>query len=82
MKIKWMEKHTLEISEERLKEMAKDMDEYAKPYGWNLVEHWLDDEMHSEEDPYHKSEIIGFDDVVNKVTKVVEGYKNENQSSN
>lgn len=77
MNVKWIEKHTLEISEERLKEMARDMDEYAKPYGWNIVEHVLDNEMHNEEGPYHKSEIIGFDDIVDKVTEVVRRYRDE-----
>lgn len=76
MKIEWTEKHSIEVSEEQLKQMAKDMDEYAKPYGWNLVEHCLDEWM-SEADDFktHTHEVVDFDKIVDKWTKIVKGYK-------
>lgn len=78
MKIEWTEKCSLEIDESALRQMAKDMDRYAIPYGWNLVEHCLD-EWIAEPDTRER---IGFDEIVEQITAIVERYKNENQSSN
>ena len=77
MKIEWIEKCSMEIDEKALKQMAKDMDNYAKPYGWNIVEHCLDEWM-AEPDT---KERIGFDEIVDNLTEIVKGYKDGTSES-
>lgn len=72
MKIEWIEKHSIEISEARLREIAKDMDDYAIPFGWNLMEHCLDEWMH---DSSTLETIVDFDKIVMKMTEIVKEYK-------
>ena len=77
MKIEWTEKCSLEINESVLRQMAKDKDRYAIPYGWNLVEHCLDEWM-TEPDTRER---IGFEEIVERITAIVEEYKNDTAES-
>lgn len=77
MKIEWVEKHSFELDDYTLKYLAEHMEEYAKPYGWNLVEHSLEEWLGSDNiDRCNVSQYIeNWDELVAKVTAEVEKYK-------
>lgn len=76
MKIEWYERHEIEISPAALKHIADHMEEYAKPYGWNLVEHCLEEWLGEDIERYNVSQYIdNWEELVAKVTAEVEKYK-------
>lgn len=75
MKIEWVEKHSFELDDYTLKYLAENMEEYAKPYRWNIVEHCLEEWL-GDIDRCNVSQYIeNWDELVAKVTAEVEKYK-------
>ena len=75
MKIEWYERHEIEISPDALKHIADNMEEYAEPYGWSLVEDCLEEWLGSIE-RYNVSQYIdNWEELVAKIATEVEKYR-------